>query len=96
MSQFNQGPHAVTCKCNLLSLEKPRMRGVFLKNVVFYSKLIQEAHIKEVGSLCFHPLHEGIETRIYCFLEEYLAFQTMGFSVLFTDIVPKAQTQKTH
>lgn len=76
--QFSQGPHAVTCKCNsLLSLEKPWVRG-FL-NIGLYSKLTREAHLKEVGSLCFHPLPEENETPVYCFLEEYSDFQTIGF-----------------
>lgn len=76
--QFSQGAHAVACKCDsLLSLEKPGTR-VFL-NAGLYSKLIHEAHTKELGSLCFHPLREEIETPVYCFLEEYSDSQTIGF-----------------
>lgn len=91
--QFSQGPHAVTCKCNLLSLEKPRMRGFFL-NVGLYSKWIREAHIKEMGSLCFHPLHEENETPVYCFLEEYSDFQTIEFfSAFYWDFAKGTKTK---
>lgn len=55
----------------------------YFLNVGLYSKLIQEAHIKEAGSSCFRLLPEEIENHVSCVLEEHPDCQTIGFFCAF-------------